>query len=196
MSENSPLTDGLRALVQYFEERKIPYVVVGGVAVLIYGRSRFTNDIDIIVDHEKVNREDFVEYLQSKRFDVRLEDLEGFDLKEHCTMFFSEYQFRVDLKGIYSESEKDAIENAVLTEFNDIKLRVANPISTIIFKLAFGSEQDYEDALAVYVRNMDKMDLKHLWHEAKKRGVHKELKKLIREVDNFLKQEKWEKSKK
>ena len=190
MSKSSPITEGLRVLIKYFEEHNIPYVVVGGIAVLIYGRSRFTNDIDIIIDHNRLDRKDFINYLTEKNFDVRLEDLEGLNLKEHCSIFFSEYQFRVDLKGKYSEKEEYTLKTAIITRFNDIELKVASPISTIVYKLVFGSEQDYEDALAVYVRNKEKINMEILMQEAKKRGVHKKLKKLVEEVDKFLENEK------
>jgi len=58
-----PITESLKRLVKYFEKNKIPYVVVGGVSVFVLGSSRFTMGVDIILDHTKLDRENFVTYL-------------------------------------------------------------------------------------------------------------------------------------
>jgi len=59
-----PISESLKRLVTYFDTRKIPYVIVGGVSVFILGRSRLTMDIDIIIDHARIDRKDFITYLQ------------------------------------------------------------------------------------------------------------------------------------
>lgn len=41
-------TDILRHVVQTFENLSVPYVVVGSIASMAYGETRFTQDIDII----------------------------------------------------------------------------------------------------------------------------------------------------
>lgn len=51
-----PISESLRRLVKYFEMNKIPHVVVGGVSVFVLGRSRFTMDVDIILDHTKLDK--------------------------------------------------------------------------------------------------------------------------------------------
>ena len=77
-----PISKSLEKLVWYFKENKIPYVIVGGTAVIVTGRTRTTLDVDIILDHSKLNREDFINYLQKNGFDATEADLEGFDLEE------------------------------------------------------------------------------------------------------------------
>ena len=53
MNSNSIVT-ALKLISQYLNEHSIPYVVVGGIIVIEWGRSRTTEDIDIIIDHTKV----------------------------------------------------------------------------------------------------------------------------------------------
>lgn len=40
----------LVAIVKILKKLKIPYMITGGIAVLLWGRPRFTADIDIVVE--------------------------------------------------------------------------------------------------------------------------------------------------
>jgi len=42
--------DLIRLFIAPLEELKIPYVITGGVAAVIYGDPRFTRDIDVVLD--------------------------------------------------------------------------------------------------------------------------------------------------
>jgi hypothetical protein len=73
--------------VQYFNNNEIPYVLIGGLAVNIWGRIRTTMDADFIINHSKLNLEDFIDYLQ-KREQILLFGLEYLELilKEFITV--------------------------------------------------------------------------------------------------------------
>lgn len=187
-----PISESLKRLVKYFDSRKIPYVVVGGVSVFVLGRTRFTMDIDIILDHTKLIREDFVEYLRNNNFDASLTDFEGFDEKSHCSFFYKTGMFRIDIKGAYSEMELESINMAIDGIYNDIKLKINNPTNLILYKLQFGSEQDYEDALAVYIRNRERIDTNFLKGKARRMNIGNQLNLFLNEVNEFLKKEGFE----
>lgn len=184
-----PISESLRRLVKYFNEHQIPYVVVGGVSVFVFGRSRFTMDLDIILDHTKLDREDFIAYLQKNNFDANLNDLVGFDEKTHCNFFYREGMFKIDIKGIYSELDSESIEMAVTGIYNGIKLKVNHPANIIVFKISFGSEKDYEDALTVYIQNFEKIDDVFLLKKADKMKIKKEMQQFLNQVNDFLKRE-------
>ncbi len=184
-----PISESLKRLVKYFNSRKIPYVVVGGVSVFVLGRTRFTMDVDIILDHTKLDRGDFVDYLQNNNFDASLIDLEGFDENSHCSFFYKSGMFRIDIKGAYSELELESIKMAIDGIYNDIKLKINNPTNLILYKLHFGSEQDYEDALAVYIRNKERIDTNFLKDKARKMNIENQLNLFLKDVTEFLKKE-------
>ncbi len=186
---NDPISESLKRLVKYFNSKQIPYVIVGGVSVLVLGRARFTMDIDIILDHTKLDREDFVNFLGKNNFDASLNDLEGLDEKSHCTFFYREGMFRIDIKGVYSNLEQESIDMAIEGIYNDIKLKIDNPVNIVLFKLKFGSEQDYEDALAVFIRNKERMDIEFLKEKSKKMNISKQLDSFIIEIEDFMKRE-------
>ena len=185
-----PISESLKRLVTYFDTRKIPYVVVGGVSVFILGRSRLTMDIDIILDHTRIDRKDFITYLQKNNFDATLDDLIGFDEKSHCSFFYKKGMFRIDIKGAYSELERESIKMAITGIYNDIKLKIDNPMNLILFKLKYGSEQDYEDALAVYIRNQEKIDHEFMEEKAKKINIKEKLDSFLEITKDFLEGEK------
>jgi len=186
---SDPISNSLRRLVKYFNSNSIPYVIVGGVAVIVTGRTRMTSDIDIILDHEKIQREGFVKYLNDEGFDANLSDFEGFDEKGHCSIFFKKGMFRIDIKGAYSNLDKESIEMAIEEIFNDIPLKINHPINTILFKLKFGSEQDYEDALAVFIRNREQIDLEFLGKKAIQMRLKDKLDAFLNQIFEFLDKE-------
>lgn len=184
-----PISESLKRLVKYFDENNIPYVVVGGVSVFVLGRSRMTMDVDIILDHTKLNREEFVNYLRKNNFDASLDDFIGFDEESHCTFFYKTGMFRIDVKGIYSSLDQESIERAIVGIYNDIKLKISDPVDLILFKLKFGSEQDYEDALAVYIRNKERIDHNFLTKKALKMEIKDELDSFLKRITTFLEKE-------
>jgi hypothetical protein len=88
--------DILKTLTTYFSEQKIPYVIVGGISVITWGRIRATDDIDIIVDHNVLDIEHFVDYLQKNQFFAEMDDFDRFKEQGHCTVMEKESLVRVD----------------------------------------------------------------------------------------------------
>lgn len=49
--------DAFREVLKILNENNIPYMVVGSIAVIIYGDPRLTNDLDLVIniDSNKIN---------------------------------------------------------------------------------------------------------------------------------------------
>jgi len=184
------ITEYIEKITSYLDENNIPYVIVGGLAVNALGRSRMTMDLDIIVEYRKLNRQDFVNHLSQNGFDITLTDLEGLDNNSHCTFYPVNSSFRIDLKGDYSDLEKDSIEMALRLKYDNIDVQIDNPLNLILYKLKFGSEQDIEDAFAVYAHNKDNLKDEELVERSKIIGVDNKIKKFLVEANKFIKQEK------
>lgn len=50
-------------IVRILEELKIPYIITGGMAIFVWGRPRFTADIDIVVELKTKDIDDLAESL-------------------------------------------------------------------------------------------------------------------------------------
>ncbi len=181
-----PISKSLKKLCAYFSTQSIPYVIVGGVSVIVTGRTRMTMDIDIIIDHHQLDRQHFIDFLQNNGFDATLNDLLGLDEQSHCTFFLKEGMFRIDLKGIYSSEDKKSIDMAIDEIYNGIKVKISHPENTILWKAKFGSEQDIEDALAVFVRNRDRICIEQLRRRGQKMGIQDIIEDIINQVHSFL----------
>ncbi|MHA1353222.1 MAG: hypothetical protein ACTSPP_10595, partial [Candidatus Heimdallarchaeaceae archaeon] len=112
---------------------------------------------------------------------------EGFDEQTHCSIFYKEGMFRIDIKGVYSALEKESIAKSIDGLYDGISIKIDNPQNIVLFKLKYGSEQDYEDALAVYIRNMDIINKEELKEKAKEMSVSAKLELFLNEVESFLK---------
>ena len=131
----------------------------------------------------------YINFEDPKLIDASLDDFIGFDEESHCTFFYKTGMFRIDVKGIYSSLDHESIERAIVGIYNDIKLKISNPVDLILFKLKFGSEQDYEDALAVYIRNKERIDHNFLKKKALKMEIKDELDSFLKRIATFLEKE-------
>ena len=72
------------------------------------------------------------------------------------------------------------MDNAVIIEFYDVKIRIDNPESLIAHKLLFSSDQDIEDAYAILIRLDNKIDKQLLLWYAERLNVVDKLKELLK----------------
>lgn len=144
-----------------------------------------TMDIDIIIDHNQLDYDHFVNYFKEKGFDINRSDLEALDDQLHGSIFEKNTMFRIDLKGVYSKNEQDSIKHALLVNFNDVEAYFDNPNQIIVHKLKFGSEQDLENAFAVYFRSQELINHDLLATFAASLGVAKELEEFLVNAEHY-----------
>lgn len=181
------LTHIIKTIHDYCSTHNIDYVIVGGFSVLIFGRTRMTLDIDLIIDHRHLDYEDFVIYFRENGFDINLSDLEVMDQQLHGSFFEKNTMFRIDIKGVYGKNEQNSLDHALIANFNGIMAKFDNPNQLIVHKLKFGSEQDIEDALAVYFRSEELIDENLMRQFALELDVEEELKNFVEEAEDYRK---------
>ena len=180
MHELEPI---LRKFVKSVGDLDIPYVIVGGFAIAGWGRYRATTDVDVIMDLKEKDIPSLVAALKKAKFSVKAEDLlDALRNKEHVSVFNADTIFHVDLKGVYGKSEALTLQRRVVIRFQDYKIPISGLEDTIANKLRFGREQDMEDALAIIIRNKDKIKKGPLVSLCQKYGVVKELRALERKA--------------
>ncbi len=62
-------------------------------------------------------------------------------------------------------------------------LPIADPEHTIVMKLVYGSDQDVEDALGIFVRQRKRLRMRRMREFASQQGVLKALRVLERKAD-------------
>lgn len=150
----------------------IKYVVVSGYVSILFGRSRSSEDIDIII--EKLNLDDFKKlWLElEKEFEciITQNPKKAYDeylLTGHAIRFSrkKEYVPNMELKFPKVELEAWALENRKEVVVNSKKLFISPIELQISFKLFLGkggNEKDIEDAKHLYEIFKDKLDMEIL----------------------------------
>jgi hypothetical protein len=184
LSEENIIKRVLTGLVKALEAIQIPYVIVGGIAVIVHGRIRTTTGIDVILDHTELNHEEFVRELNDNGFDASLNDMRNFDERLHVSFFFKKTMFRIDIKGMYEKKDRISIQETKTQQFGEITLQIDAPENIIVNKLLFGSEIDIEDAMAVLAKNLE-LDLHKIKSKSSVLGVHDEFQKLLEKYEGL-----------
>ena len=180
MADTPSVVTVLSVVTSYLNEVGLQYAVVGGIAVLVYGYPRVTQDIDLIVNQEVLDVPGFCNYLRRQQFLADERDLQSaFREKSHATIFHQTLSLRLDIKGVYSAADRDTIDTAVPMRLSAVTFRVNTPENLICHKLQYGSARDLEDALAVYARMKPRIRGKELRRVARLVGVEEALEELV-----------------
>ena len=172
---------------QILDELKIEYAVSGGIAVSVWGRPRYTADLDIVIDIiDKAKIEELATALL-KRFKVGYLDKEAaitaFKNKGEFNLIEPEYGLKADFFVIGpDEHQKLEIKRAKNKKIGGKLIKFISPEDLIIAKLKWykesQSDRQLEDIAAVL--DAGNIDQKYLHSWVEKLGLEKEWEKLKR----------------
>jgi len=151
------LTKALEALQNWLKDQEIPFMVIGGVANLIWGEPRLTQDIDITIKIPEERTETVVADLE-RAFKVLPKNPLDFVRTTHVLPLEIE-NVRVDLIFAGLEYEKAAIARATDVSLGEIEVHVCTPEDLIVHKAISQRERDWEDMEGILLkqtRNLDK----------------------------------------
>ena len=146
------LVDTLRDIVARLEALGIPYMLVGSVAALAYGRSRSTQDFDVVIEAGAPALRSLVRSLPEERFYAAEEAaMEALRYQTQFNVIDMLTGWKVDLiprkQRAFSEAE---FARRSRMEVLGISMFVASPEDTIVAKLEWakaggGSQRQLED---------------------------------------------------
>jgi hypothetical protein len=134
----------------------IPYMVIGGQAVLLHGEPRLTRDIDITlgVDADEVHR--VLEMGKGVGLIPSTRDVDDFVKKTNVLPLLEEStSVRVDLIFSFSSYEAQAIARAVSVRVLGSLVRFATAEDLIVHKLVAGRPRDLEDVRGILAHNKE-----------------------------------------
>lgn len=124
---------------------KIPYIITGSVASIVYGEPRLTHDIDIVLDIPTNLIENFSSAFPKEEFYIPPYDILKNEIlrdnRGHCNIIHHETGFKADLyfKG-NNKFQQWALSNVKTIDFSGEKLSIAPIEYVIIKKLEFYKE--------------------------------------------------------
>lgn len=143
----SGLEKALRALTAHLEERKLPYMVIGGVANLAWGMPRSTFDIDVTV-WAPAGAEPALISAFAAAFTALPAEPEKFALETRVLPLEVE-GFRVDLILGQLPYEEQAIRRARLVDMEGVEVRICAPEDLIVHKILSERPRDLEDVRGI-----------------------------------------------
>src|SRR5881296_1467237 len=159
------------------------HVFVGPLAVGAFGVPRTTADVGVIVDYTEGRVDRLAEAFRRQGFRVSTDGLrDALAGNSHCTVHDARSEFHLHLVPAARPTAKDPIRHSVSVRWRNTTLPIADPEHTIVMKLVYGSEQDVEDALGIYVRQRKRLGLRRMRQFASRQGVLDDLRDLEREA--------------
>lgn len=155
------LETGLAELVTALDACQIPYALIGGLAVSLWGEPRATLDIDVTVWVAPENRSKAVDQLR-KRLAAVPSLPQEFVAATHVLPLTTSSGVRADV--IFGElpAEHDIVQRAVAKQIAGVKVAVATVEDLVVMKLISERERDWDDAKRLLRRHRPTIDRDYL----------------------------------
>ncbi len=165
-SPPTPDFAGLLALItRELESRAIPFLVIGGQAVLLHGRPRLTEDIDLTLGVDPTSLPSVLEACTNLGLTPLPTDVERFVGETFVLPArHTETGIRVDFIFSTTPYEQQAIRRAVRVTLHGTEVPFASAEDLLMHKLFAGRPRDVEDALGVVRRKGAELDWDYLEH--------------------------------
>jgi hypothetical protein len=180
-----------------FEEIKLDYVIVGGLAAIIKGKPRTTMDIDIIVEDEESKINIFLQKLKLYNFDVMEEQVNwAFHSGVNASIFDELSPMRLDVKIARKPIDVDALNSAEIEDYFGVPIKIASLNFILLGKIWFLGDisdvqdsefleyNDIKDFINVYLENKDRVDITVLKTKVDELGLGTTLTRIL----NYIKQ--------
>jgi hypothetical protein len=153
----------IAALSRRLEARKLPFMLIGGQAVLLHGRPRLTEDIDVTVGAGPEAWTRVREVCDELGLTPLPNDLERF-VRETFVLpaRHGETGIRVDFIFSTTPYERQAIARAVRETLGGVAVPFATAEDLILHKLFAGRPRDLEDVAGVVRRKGSELDWVYL----------------------------------
>jgi len=166
---------------------KIPYAITGGMAVSVWGRPRFTADIDIVVELMPKSTGPLAKELLKIDKDVYVSEeamREALIRKGEFNFIHPQSRLKVDFWIVKDNFNKQEIKCAKVKKIDGKKINFVSPEDLILSKLLWFQDsrstrqlEDIKSVLAITI-----VDLKYIKNWAKKQGTLEILNDLLKEV--------------
>ena len=155
----------LARLSRGLQKRKVPFMIIGGQAVLLHGEPRLTQDVDISLGVGPTHLPDILAVCEELDLEPLPADVQDFVLSTFVLPAADrETGIRVDLIFSTTTYEAEAISRAQPVEVGGAVVPFATAEDLIIHKLFAGRPRDIEDAGGVVRRKGLELDWDYLSH--------------------------------
>jgi predicted nucleotidyltransferase len=149
----TPILEAAVELQEFLVEKKWPFCIIGGLAVMRWGTPRTTQDVDVSLFVEFGKEPDVIESIFG-RFRPRLNGAREFALESRVVLAYSANGIELDIALAQFEFEKSMIERATLFEFDQgASLLTISAEDLLVLKALAGRERDWNDVRGIITSN-------------------------------------------
>jgi hypothetical protein len=142
----------------FLQERRWPFCLMGGLAVIRWGDPRTTRDVDVALLTGFGNEEEYVEALL-ERFQPRISDAARFALENRTLLVSAANGTPVDIVLSGIPFEEGAVRRATPFDFlPDCSLITCSAEDLVVFKAFANRERDWTDVEGVLSRQAGRLD--------------------------------------
>ena len=153
--------EALVGLAGFLEREGVPYMVIGGMANIIWGEPRATLDIDVTVWVAEPQLPSFVNRV-AESYTVLVEDALPFIGRTRVLPLETASGVRVDMVFGLLPFEEDAIRRAKDIPIGGTNVRFCTPEDLLLMKIISDRERDLSDARALVLRRWRELDVDYL----------------------------------
>ncbi len=141
-------------IAKTLDNNNIPYMIIGGQAVLLYGEPRLTKDIDITLGVSIDKLSELLSIIKKIELMPLPENIIGFTQKTFVLPAKDiKTNIRVDFIFSQTSYEKQAIERVNKINLKNTILKFASIEDVIIHKIFAARPRDIEDAKSIMIKN-------------------------------------------
>ena len=136
------------------KKNSLPYMIIGGQAVLLYGEPRLTRDIDITLGIGPDRLDEVLVVVQDLSLHLLPNHIEDFVQKTMVLPTLDETTgIRVDFIFSFTPYEAQAIKRSNKISILGEEVSFASPEDVIIHKIFAGRPRDIEDVISIILKN-------------------------------------------
>lgn len=169
------------------KDRHIPYMIIGGQAVLLYGEPRFTRDIDITLGVNVDSLEEVLSIANELSLKPLPQDIKSFVSQTMVLPVLDEASsIRIDFIFSFTPYEAEAIKRARKILLMGVEVSFASPEDVIIHKIFAGRPRDLEDVRIIILKNPE-IDKQYIQEWLKEFDAYSDEKRFLKTFEEIVK---------
>ena len=182
-----------RATIQSIQRLLAKYndrgVIIGGIAVGLLGKPRFTADVDALFLLSTQDIPQFLELARAENITPRMQNAEGFAKKNRVLLLkHSPTDIDIDISLGILPFEEEVVERGITRTFANLSARLPTPEDLIILKAVAHRPKDLED-IRVVAGNFPNLDIRRIEQWVKAFADVLEQPELWEQIEPLLKSE-------
>jgi len=155
----------IAALVEALDQHPQDYAIIGGLAAIRLGVPRFTADIDLVFDAQRVRPSALLAELAAVGIVPRIPNAEAF--AEQSQVLLLRHQtsdLPIDISLGWLPFEREALDRAIPQSFGGASARVITAEDLVIFKAIASRPRDLDDIRKLLQLHSAEIDLQRVRH--------------------------------